>query len=353
MCADLASGLDPSRFRSSAAVVDGGWLYDTLVARGVDTSITRMGRGGFDVGYMRRLATIARQQRASLIQSHLLTTNLYGGMVARLLGIPAIAAFHGMVDIAPDDRLARVKLRLITSCVSRLVFVSRALRRHFQSVYAVPEHRTVVVPNGIDADYFRPAPNRKLRAELGFADDVVIVGAVGNIRQAKGYDDLLTVAAVLRDDHPAIRFVIAGDPNDPIYARLIARRLELGLVDRVIFLGFRDQVAEFLNGIDLYISTSVSEGFSLTTVQAMACGRAVVATRSGGPDEIISNGTDGLLAAVGDPTAVASAVAACASDASLRRTLGERGRETVLRSFTRQRMIAAYEEIYEDALQGV
>src|SRR6478672_6481014 len=127
VCADLASGLDPSRFRSSAAVVDGGWLFDTLVARGVDTSITRMGRGGFDVGYMRRLATIARQQRASLIQSHLLTTNLYGGMVARLLGIPAIAAFHGMVDIAPDDRLARVKLRLITSCVSRLVFVSRAL----------------------------------------------------------------------------------------------------------------------------------------------------------------------------------------------------------------------------------
>jgi glycosyltransferase involved in cell wall biosynthesis len=348
VCVELASGLDPARFQSSAAVIREGWVHDALRARGVDVSMARTGRGPVDIAYLGRLLTIARRQRVSLIQSHLLTANLYGGFVARLLGIPAVATFHGMVDVDPGDRLAGVKLRLITANATRLVFVSEALRQHFSRAHAVPGHRTMVIPNGIDPQHFRPAPTGVLRQALGLSTDAVLVGAVGNLRPAKGYDDLLEVAALLRDEYPQVHFVVVGERSEPMYARLVARRNVLGLDTRVHFIGFRDDVAAVLNGVDFYVSTSRSEGFSLTTIQAMACGLAVAATRSGGPEEIVTDGEDGLLVPVSEPAAMARAVASLATDVEWRRRLARVGRETVIRRFSLRRMIEAYEAVYDD-----
>jgi glycosyltransferase involved in cell wall biosynthesis len=350
VCVELAHGLDRARFRSCAAVVREGWVFDALRERAVDTTITPIGRGSVDLGYLWRLGTLARRRRASVIQSHLLGANLYSSVAARAFGIPAVATFHGMVDVAPNDRWAATKLKLIASNVHRLVFVSDALRRHFHDRYQVPDDRTVVIPNGIDTTHFHPAPNRALRQELGATDDQVIVGAVGNIRTAKGYDDLLRVAAILCRERPNLLFAVVGEPGEPLYGQLLAQRQELGLDDRVRFLGFRADIAQFLNGIDLYVSTSTSEGFSLTTIQAMASGLAVVATRSGGPDEIITDGKDGVLTPVADPPAIASAIAALVDDSGRRRQLGLAGRDTVLGRFSLSRMLSAYETIYEDAI---
>lgn len=352
VCVELASGLDPLRFHSTAAVIREGWVHDALRSHGVEVSMARTGRGPVDIGYLRRLAAIARRQRVSLIQSHLLTANLYCGLVARLLGIPAVATFHGMVDVEPGDRWAGVKLRLITANVTRLVFVSEALRQHFSRAHAISAHRTMVIPNGIDPQHFHAAPTRALRHELGIAVDAVLVGAVGNLRPAKGYDDLLAVAALLRDEYPQIHFVVAGERSEPMHARLVARRQALGLEDRVHFIGFRRDIADVLNGVDFYVSTSLSEGFSLTTIQAMACGLAVAATRSGGPEEIVTDGTDGLLVPVSEPAAMARAVASLATDGELRRRLSATGRDTVLRRFTLRRMVDAYEAVYDDAMVG-
>jgi glycosyltransferase involved in cell wall biosynthesis len=350
VCVELAAGLDPSRFRSVASAIREGWVNDALRARGIDTSMTRTGRGPIDVAYLWRIAALARRKRADLIQSHLLTANLYCALASRMLGIPSVATFHGMVDVKANDRLGALKLRLITANVARLVFVSEALRQHFIRAHRVDDRRTVVVPNGIDPAIFRAAPHRALRAELGFADDIIIVGAAGNIRPAKGYDDLIRVAAKLRESCPRLRFVVAGEPGEPLYTSLLELRRQLGVEDRVTFLGFRGDIAAFHNGIDLYVSTSTSEGFSLTTIQAMATALAVVATRSGGPEEIVTDGVDGILVPVGDPDAMARVLAELTAHPERQRALGQAGRETVLRRFTLARMISSYEDLYERAL---
>lgn len=351
VCVELAGGIDRSRFRSRAAALRRGWVYDAFRTRGIEPAIVPPGAGPVDVALFWRLMSLARSSGAALIQSHLLTTNLYCSLIGRLLRIPSVATFHGMVDIAPNDRRARQKMWLISKNVTRLVFVSQALRRHFHARHAAAEDRTVVIPNGIDAEHFRPRRSNALRAELGLPDDAVIVGAVGNIRPAKGYDVFLDVAAQLRTENPRLRFVVAGEPGEPLYTNLLEQRRRLGLENHVFFLGFRESIAEVLNGIDLYLSTSTSEGFSLTTIQAMASGLPVVATLSGGPEEIVTAGQDGLLVPVGDVHAIARAVTDLLANPEASRTLGAAARETVLRRFTLQRMISAYEAIYDEAME--
>jgi glycosyltransferase involved in cell wall biosynthesis len=348
VCVELAAGLDPHRFRSVAAVIREGWVYDALRARRVDTTITRIGSLPIDLGYLSRLARAIHRDRATVIQSHLLTANLYCGLVAKLFNLPAIATFHGMVDVEPNDRFAAAKLKLITRCVSKLVFVSEALRRFFHERYPVDSSRTTVIPNGIDPNHFSPSPNTALRDGLGLPADAFIVGLAGNVRPAKGYDDLLRAAARLRETHPTIHFVVAGEHGQPLFAHLTRLRRELGLEKRVLFPGFFENIASFHNGVDLYVSSSTSEGFSLTTVQAMACGIPVICTRSGGPEEIITNGRDGLLVPVGDPAALATAIAGLVDDPARRNAFSVTGRATVLERFTLQRMIRSYEALYEN-----
>jgi glycosyltransferase involved in cell wall biosynthesis len=352
VCVELASGLDRARWRPCSAVIREGWVHDRLRTQGLDPTIVRTGRGPVDLGYLAGLLRLARRKQVSLIQSHLLTANLYSAMVGRLLGIPVIATFHGTVDVGQRDRAAGLKLGLIARSAARLVFVSESLRRHFMNRRPVDLARTSVVHNGIDVARFGSSQSAALRTEMGMTDSDIIVGAVGNIREWKGYDQLLRVAHAVRDSRPMIRFVVAGRELQPLYGRLLAIGRELGLEDRVRFLGYREDAVSIFNSLDIYLNTSVSEGFSLTTVQAMACGIPVVATRSGGPEEIVTDGVDGLLVPVGDTAAIASALTRLASDAALRRRLGDAGRRTAVARFSVQRMVRDYEAIYDEVLRA-
>ena len=224
ICVELARGLAAGQLHSVAAVLREGWVYEAMRARAIDTTIVRQGSGGFDLRYLGGLARVARRHRASIIQSHLLAANLYGGVVARMLGVVSVATFHGMVDIDPADRRAQLKLRLIAANAARIVFVSEALRRYFREQHAVAEHRTIVIPNGIDPERFRRARNRMLRDQLKLPDDVVLIGAVGNVRPAKGYDDLLRVAAILRQAHARVHFIVVGEPGERIILAVETQR---------------------------------------------------------------------------------------------------------------------------------
>lgn len=348
VCIDLATGLDRSRYHSTGAVIREGWVFDTMRARGLDPAIVRTGRLPLDVRFLAGLVRLARRRKVRLIQSHLLGANVYSSLAGLGLRMPVVATFHGTVDLGTQPRLTGIKLKTV-SAGSQMVFVSGALRRAILG--DAPPPNAHVIHNGIDAERFAPRPSASLKAELGLPPHTVLVGAVGNIRAAKAYDALLDVTATLADA-PDVVFVVVGKPRPGLFEELEARHRSLGLGARVRFLGYRDDVPALLNGLDVYLSTSRSEGFSLTTVQAMACGVPVVATRSGGPEEIVTDGEDGTLVPVDDIATIAGAVRRYAADAALRRRAGEAGRAKVLRQFTVHRMVAAYEQLYEAALSG-
>ena len=124
-------------------------------------------------------------------------------------------------------------------------------------------------------------------------------------------------------------------------------RDELGLQNSVQFIGFVNDPADFLSNLDMFLLSSISEGFSIATIQAMAAGLPSIVTRSGGPQEIITHGQTGWMVEAGDPAAIAKAILKLAADPELCAQLAMNGRLHVAETFDMKAMLAAYEDIYD------
>ncbi len=351
MYLDLLEGLGRDKWKSVAIVPELDWLDDALRKRGIEAHLVPT-HGSFDLLYFLSIARLVRRYRIDLIHTHLLTTSVYGSAVGALLAVPVVCTFHGPVDISADDRRLSTKLKIIARPQNQIVFVSDSLREFFVERTRLPGAQMFTVYNGIDTGKFTPTGDRAFRSELGVGSGDILVGAIGNVRPAKGYADFLYAAARLRQRSRQFRFVIVGDTRSPLFPELLRLRSELGLDDALVFTGFRDDVGKILAGLDAYVSSSYAEGFSLTTVQAMSAGVPVVATRSGGPEEIIRHGETGLLVSPSAPAELAETVASLQADPEGTAKLVLAAREDVVRRFDVATMIAGYERIYEQALGG-
>jgi glycosyltransferase involved in cell wall biosynthesis len=299
----------------------------------------------FDLPHLRGLMRAIRRHRIDLVQTHLLGAAVYGTAAARLSGVPVVCTFHGAWDLQEAGRYRAVKRWLVRHAPGRLVFVSESLRRTFEAEgFFRPGHDTVI-HNGVSCPT-EAAGRDAARRRLGVPAGRFLVGAIGNVRPAKGYRVLLEAAALLAVRLPDVGFVVAGDTGHPEYQALRDRRAALGLEDTVSFLGFREDIWDILGALDVLVSVSRSEGFSLTTVQAMAAGVPVVATRSGGPEEILEDGRTGLLVANGSAEAVAEGIERLYTDACLRARLGAEGKGEGRRRFSLRRMLLGYRSLY-------
>jgi glycosyltransferase involved in cell wall biosynthesis len=129
-----------------------------------------------------------------------------------------------------------------------------------------------------------------------------------------------------------------------LYDGLLQLRADLGLRDRIHFLGFIEDPAEFLANLDMFLLTSTSEGFSIATIQAMSASLPVIVTRSGGPEEIVTHGKNGWLVDIGNPQAMADAIDTLSANPGLMAELAEQPRKNVTETFDLSAMLAGYDE---------
>jgi glycosyltransferase involved in cell wall biosynthesis len=158
------------------------------------------------------------------------------------------------------------------------------------------------------------------RASLGITDETVLVATVANFREKKDYPTLLAAAAACCDV-PRLQFVAVG--QGPLEAALRTRHRDLGLGERFRFLGYRADPPAVVVGADLFVLTSRHEGLPIALLEAMALGVPPIASAVGGIPEVITDGTNGILVAAGEPLAFAEAFRALTTDPARRRHLGE------------------------------
>ena len=343
---DLATRLPKEKYRSVVVIRGKGWVYEELGRRGV-IPILLDSKGSFNLRYLWQLRKIIKSEGVDLIQSHLLGTGVYCSLVGLMTGKPVISTFHGSVDVGENERLKGLKFAAINAGASRIVAVTDSLLDDIVSRTSLRENKTCVIYNGIDTSAFIRTRSSALRQKYGWSEDEIVIGSLGNIRPAKGYDILLKAAALLESSSHSYRFVVAGQGKGKLFDELLALRKELGLEEKVQFLGFIDDAADFLANVDIFLSSSISEGLPLSAIQAMVAALPMVATRCGGYEGLITDGENGLLVDVANPGAIAEMLEMVATDTALQGRLAQNAKAYAIETYDIKVMLKAYERVYD------
>ena len=261
----------------------------------------------------------------------------------RLTGIPYLYHIHNNYIDYPANRMALAHAAII-------IANSGEMRRDFIDWLSASMERIRLVYNGMDTQQYNPEVPSALRAELGAAPDDVLIGISSRLAPDKGQDAFLRAAARVIGQESRVRFVIIGDDSifsDNIGYVPMLRQManQSGLADRVVFLGFRQDMPNVYSGLDILVNAAWREAFGLVVVEAMACGKVVVGTQAGGIPEIITHGQDGFLFPVNDDLALAEILLKLIRNPGLRRKIGEAARKTVLERFTIETQVKALEQV--------
>jgi teichuronic acid biosynthesis glycosyltransferase TuaC len=225
------------------------------------------------------------------------------GLAAALAGlvfrVPVVLTVRGMLPLLAPFRLRRPQIRFALKRAARVVAVSDSLRRDAEAL-GVPPGRVRVVPNGIDADLFRPHDRRQARRALGLPEEGPLLVSVGTLAPRKGFHLVLQALPALARRWPGVRFAMVGGAGAEAAMGEELRRLaeRLGVADRAIFAGprGRGELPLWYGAADVSVLASAHEGCPNVVIEALACGTPVVGTPVGSVPELLGDGEVGLLA---------------------------------------------------------
>jgi glycosyltransferase involved in cell wall biosynthesis len=262
------------------------------------------------------------------------------------LRTPVVA--HVRQEIEPE-KVRRYRLHELDAVIAISRHVERAL------IAGGVDQRTVrTIYSGVDSvtNGAGMLERTTVYRSVGLPDEAVLLGTVAHLFPRKGYDVMLKALPSIIRTLPAVHYVIIGTGDGVYEQRLRELSADLGISDHVHFLGFQQDVKPFLRALSLYVHPARMEGFGIAVVEALAAGKAVVATKVGGLPEVVQEGETGLLVAPDDPQALSAAVLSLLRDDGRRRAMGERAVEWVHERFDLRASVTAMQQVYQDVLSA-
>jgi sugar transferase (PEP-CTERM/EpsH1 system associated) len=342
LACDLSLGLDPSRVRSSVCALDkDGPLREDLTRAGIPAFVIGR-RPGFDWPVILRLHRLFRDNRVDVVQTHHLNQLVYSGLGARLAGAAIVHVEHEYFSL--QRRSAKRRLRLLAPLCHRVVAVGEEIRDFLVREVGLRRSKVVVIRNGVDLARYVPQ-KRGAPEALGLPRDGELIGHVARLEAEKDQESLLRAFRIVLDARPNVYLVIVGDGSQRGDLERTAARLGIGA--RVRFLGPRAEVAEILPHLKVFVLSSVNEGLPLAVLEAMACGRPVVATAVGEIPRVVEHGITGFTVAPRDPAALAASVRAVLDHPHWAACMGEAARQSIERAFSLTRVVQQYQVLYD------
>jgi len=305
-----------------------------------------------------QLVSIMRRVRPHVVHTHTAKAGTLGRLAAWFCRVPVIVhTYHGHVlrgYFSPaKTRLFVAIERWLGRHTHRLLAVSARVRREVLDLGIGHPDGFDVVPLGLDLDRFlgAEAQQGELRRELSFTGPELLVGIVARLAPIKAHEIFLMAAALLSRRIPASRFIVVGDGERR--AQLEALAGELGIADRVRFLGWRRDLERVYADLDVAVLTSRNEGSPVSLIEAMAAGRPVIATRVGGVPDLVEDGLNGMLAEADDVEGVARAIESVLMAPDRGLAMGAAGRKRVYPAFGAQRLIDDIDRLYSNLLAEV
>ena len=304
-----------------------------------------------------RLFFLIRRLKPAIVHSRGMS-GLDSMLPALLNGVTArIHGEHGrdMGDLDGSNRKAQWVRRLHRPLVSHYIALSKDLESYLERKIGVPKRCITQIYNGVDGQLFRrPSPERIPLPQKGFADDTsFVIGTVGRMESVKDQVNLtkafILLASMLPKKRNQLRLMMIGD--GPLREHCEKLLEEAGVRHLAWLPGARDDVADLMCGMDLFVLPSLAEGISNTILEAMACGLPVIATRVGGNPELVLEGVTGSLVPPADPNALTEAIVRYLKNPELVANQGRAGRALTDSRFSMESMVNSYMRVYDRVLE--
>lgn len=296
-----------------------------------------------------RLAAEYRRAGVDIVHSYTLETRNYANAVALLTGLPVV---HNCQDTWFGKSFGRLQWAAMNHVASRIVATSETALGSLRVGDKLDPRRVTLIRAGIDTQRFVPRDDAaEVRREFDIAPHAPVVGIVGRFCPEKGYDVFFQAAAAIAARIPDVRFLVVGGAvlrKDSYTTRIDALIRDLCLAQHATLTGFRNDVERLIGCMDVLVSASRHESFGLTLAEAAACGRPVVATRSGGAEEIVVHGETGLLIPVDDADALEESVMTLLMNPARANAMGAAGRKRAATHFDIGQMVRNIEAMYSE-----
>lgn len=351
----IARTMESRGVKSVAFCLENSTLVsDLFVQKGFETDYYRPSEHSYrrPKNYLAASVQLARrfkQHRVDLVHCGDLLAAYYSGLAAKMAGLPVLC--HIRCSYPEISKRDQSFLRL----VNRFVFVSHDAWRTF--AYRVKETRGSVLYEGIDiAALVQQADDAgSVRAEFNLPADVDLIGMAARVAPAKDYETLAKAAARVVRERKNVRFLIVGDHSQvreyrEHYETVKGYLKANGVADYFIFTDHRDDAQRLIAAIDIFLLSTRTEGLPLVILEAMAHAKPVVATNVGGVSEVVDGGVTGLLHAPRDDVQQATDLLRLLEDPSLRKKMGEAGRQQVITKFNKERFAAELGGLYYEML---
>lgn len=295
------------------------------------------------------LAAYLREHQIDIIHTHLLSADVAGRLVGKLLAVPVVSTLHSVPQGFAKSRIDRRWLERMTALymTNQLVTVAAHVRDQFVKEWRIRPEQLKVIYNAIPMERFLGIPECEICSERQSGP---VIMTIGRLIPDKAHDLLIQAASLVLESHPEVTFIIVGDGSER--ERLTALIHSAGLEKRVIMTGMRRDIPELLAQCDIFVLPSRREGLPLSAVEAMAAARPVLVTDVGGNRELVTHGVNGMIIPPGDCTRLSEALLELIEHPEQRLKIGRAGRERVKTQFALDIMLREYETVYMNIVRS-
>lgn len=309
-----------------------------------------------DLASLLKLYIIFSREKFDIVHTHTAKAGFIGRIAARLAGVRLIVHtphghdFYGYFGSIGSGFVVILE-RIAAAFADKIAALTDIEKKDMLRYRICHSCKIEVVKSGMDFSAFekKNADNIKKRAELNIEPDDIVVGAISRLENIKGIEYFIDSAKIVLGVIPMARFLIVGEGS--LRSNLEERAKRLGIRDRVIFTGWREDVPKIMMILDILVLTSLNEAVGRVLIEAGAAGKPVVAAAVGGVPDIVKNGETGILVPPGDSEEIARAVIELLKDEKKRHAMGRAAAEWARSSFDEKKMMDGINNIYKECIK--
>lgn len=355
----LIKGLPRKQYNVHVATSPRGAFSGVLTKKGVELIPLNLEKRA-SLRTLRRLIEIIENKNIVIIHSQGGRADYFARIAGRIANVPIIISSIAMLVEGYDVNILRKSLyvladRFTERWVNKFIVLSDALRQALIEIHKIPPEKIVKIYNGIELEEYNPGLKKvrskklEVRRKLGLKNDVLVIGAIGRLVWQKGFEYLIQAIPKVIEVFPETRFLIVGE--GPLKDKLKVKSKKLKVEDKVIFTGFRSDIKEILDSIDVLVMPSLLEGLPMVLLEAMAMAKPIVATDIDGISEVLVDRKTGLLVPPKNPQALAEAILKVLNNKIMSNLLGQNARRIAEEEFSVEKIVKQTECIYQELLR--